>query len=242
MIPRRITGRAAVVVGAVLVLLGGGAAIAATASSPVSSGVIDGCYTNAEVNGSHVIVLQDAGTGCPKGTTAVSWNEQGAAGATGPQGPAGATGATGAQGPAGPAGPAGSVAIDSGVLQVSFEGGVYACSVSNVSGPDTNSITTTALNIGCEVTGLPSNYAYAITPEGTDSPTLGTSTDIVTECSSCGANQPITAEDFFVPLLVGYNVNGTFLDSNSYTEPDGTVLSLTNVNVFGNYYFIAYSV
>lgn len=83
-------------------------AYAAAAGSPVDgSGVIHGCWTNAAINGSHVFVLQDAGTSCPKGTTAISWNQQGPAGATGPQGPAGPTGAAGPQGPAGPAGPAG---------------------------------------------------------------------------------------------------------------------------------------
>ena len=35
---------------------------------------------NAELNGSHVFVLQDAGTSCPKGTTAISWNAQGPTG------------------------------------------------------------------------------------------------------------------------------------------------------------------
>jgi hypothetical protein len=96
------------------VLVGTGAAIALVAGSttayaaiagPVdSSGVIHGCYTDKAINGTHVFVLQDAGTNCPKGTTAISWNQQGAAG---PAGPAGATGSTGAQGPAGPAGAAG---------------------------------------------------------------------------------------------------------------------------------------
>jgi Collagen triple helix repeat (20 copies) len=108
--------------GLAAVLVAGGGTALATATGPVSGGVITGCYTNAEVNGSHAFVLQDSGTACPKGTSAVSWNEQGAAGpagAAGPQGPAGpagpagATGATGAQGPAGatgaigPQGPAG---------------------------------------------------------------------------------------------------------------------------------------
>src|SRR5580704_6374466 len=83
--------------GAIALTVGGGTAYATIAASPVSSGVITGCYTNAEVNGSHVFVLQDAGTSCPKGTTAVSWNQTGSAGATG---------ATGATGPAGPMGPA----------------------------------------------------------------------------------------------------------------------------------------
>jgi Collagen triple helix repeat (20 copies) len=91
--------------GAGLALVAGGtAAGAAIAASPVSSsGVINGCYTTQAVNGSHVFVLQDAGTSCPKGTTAISWNQ------TGPQGPAGPTGPTGATGPAGPAGPVGAV-------------------------------------------------------------------------------------------------------------------------------------
>ena len=96
---------------ALALVAGGTAAGAAIASGPVSSsGVIDGCYTNAEVNGSHVFVLQDQGTACPKGTTAVSWNQTGPVGptgATGPTGPAGPAGATGPAGPAGPAGPTG---------------------------------------------------------------------------------------------------------------------------------------
>jgi Collagen triple helix repeat (20 copies) len=112
-----ITGHKAIatIAGATLagaLAMGGGAAYAAVASSgPVSStGVVTACYTNAEVNGSHVVVLQDAGTTCPKGTTAVSWDQTGPAGAAGPAGPAGpvgAAGATGATGPAGPIGPAG---------------------------------------------------------------------------------------------------------------------------------------
>jgi hypothetical protein len=111
--------RKALITGAVSVALvaGGTAAGAAIASGPVdSSGVIHGCWTNAEINGTHVFVLQDAGTNCPKGTTAISWNQtgpQGAAGPAGAQGPAGPPGPTGAPGPAGPigntgpAGPAG---------------------------------------------------------------------------------------------------------------------------------------
>lgn len=118
--------------GAGLVLLAGGTtAGAAIAAGPVDgSGVIHGCWTNTAINGSHVFVLQDAGTTCPKGTTAISWNQQGPAGpagpvgpagAIGPQGPAGAPGPqgpkgdTGAQGPAGPAGatgPAGPAGAD----------------------------------------------------------------------------------------------------------------------------------
>ncbi len=95
--------RAVMIGAAALAVAGGGTAAAATiANGPVdSSGAIHGCWTNAELGGSHVFVLQDAGTACPKATTAISWNQ------TGPQGPAGATGATGPQGPQGPQGPAG---------------------------------------------------------------------------------------------------------------------------------------
>jgi hypothetical protein len=85
--------------GTIAATIGGSTAYAAVAAGPVSSGgVVSGCYTNAEISGSHALVLQNQGTTCPRGTTAVSWNEQG---------PAGATGATGAQGDAGPQGPAG---------------------------------------------------------------------------------------------------------------------------------------
>ncbi len=61
---------------------GTGAATAAIMSSrtPVdSSGVIHGCYTNTAANGSHAFRLQDAGTSCRKGTTAIAWNQQGPA-------------------------------------------------------------------------------------------------------------------------------------------------------------------
>jgi hypothetical protein len=105
-----ITRRMAVVgAGAAAVLMAGGVAGAAVmASGPVDgNGVIHGCYTNAEVNGSHVFVLQDASATCPKGTTAVSWNEQGQPGAAGPAGAVGPSGAVGATGPAGAQGPQG---------------------------------------------------------------------------------------------------------------------------------------
>jgi hypothetical protein len=103
--------------GAIVLAVGGGTAYAATAGGPVDSrGVVHGCYTTQALNGSHVFVLQDAGTNCPKGTTVVSWNETGPAGAAGatgatgpagPTGPAGATGATGLTGAIGPQGPIG---------------------------------------------------------------------------------------------------------------------------------------
>ena len=90
--PRLRPTRTILIAGAVTLLLGAGTAVAAAAvmssPSPVSSsGVIDACWTNAEVNGSHIIVLQDQGTSCPKGTTPISWNETGPIGPAGPAGP-----------------------------------------------------------------------------------------------------------------------------------------------------------
>jgi hypothetical protein len=114
----RLTTKSMVIAGgAALVLLAGGtAAGAAIASGPVDgSGVIHGCWTNTAINGSHAFILQDAGTACPNGTTAISWNQTGPqgpagpAGATGPAGPKGDAGPVGAPGPTGPAGPAGPV-------------------------------------------------------------------------------------------------------------------------------------
>ena len=85
--------------GAALALVAAGTAAGAAIAGPVDgSGVIDGCWTNGAVNGTHVFVLQDAGTNCPKGTTAISWNQQG------PAGPAGAAGNTVLNG-GGPPGP-----------------------------------------------------------------------------------------------------------------------------------------
>ena len=99
------------IAGATTLLVGGGGGIAAYATvlNPVSSsGVIYGCYTNAEVNGSHALVLQDTGTSCPKGTTAISWSQTGPSGASGSPGPAGPSGPTGVPGPSGASGPPGS--------------------------------------------------------------------------------------------------------------------------------------
>lgn len=79
-------------------LVGGGTAAAATlASTPIDgSGVIHGCYTKTATNGgSHTFVLRNAGTTCPSGTTAISWNKAGPAGPQGPQGLQGPQGSPG---------------------------------------------------------------------------------------------------------------------------------------------------
>jgi hypothetical protein len=95
--------------GAGLVLLAvGTTAGAAIAGGPIDgSGVIYGCFTTKALNGSHALVLQDVGTTCPSGTTAIQWNQQGPQGPAGPAGAAGPKGDTGAQGPAGPQGATG---------------------------------------------------------------------------------------------------------------------------------------
>ena len=83
---------------AIALVAGGSAAVAATmaASSPVnSSGTISACYnTKATKAGAFAVALQDTGTACPGGTTAISWNQ------TGPIGPAGPAGGVGPTGPA----------------------------------------------------------------------------------------------------------------------------------------------
>ncbi len=92
--------RTIVAAGAATLLLAAGTTVAAAAvlsdPSPVSgSGVIDGCWTSAAIDGSHILVLQNQGTTCPRGTTPISWNESGP---PGPPGPAGTPGANGSPG------------------------------------------------------------------------------------------------------------------------------------------------
>jgi hypothetical protein len=93
-----------------VVAVGGGTAYAAVSSSVVgSSGVIHGCVSNRAVRGTHVLLVHDTTSNCPRGTTELDWNQRGAAGPAGPAGAKGDTGATGATGPAGAAGAAGAV-------------------------------------------------------------------------------------------------------------------------------------
>ena len=101
----RVRGILAVTGICVVAAAGGGTAYAAVSSSIVdSSGVIHGCVSNADVRGTHVLLVHDTTRNCPRGTTELDWNQRGAAG---PAGPKGDTGATGPAGPAGPAGPKG---------------------------------------------------------------------------------------------------------------------------------------
>jgi hypothetical protein len=64
--------------GAVVALVAGSTAAYAVATGPISSsGVIHGCYYPANAGGSHKLVLQNVGTSCPTGTTAIKWNQKG---------------------------------------------------------------------------------------------------------------------------------------------------------------------
>jgi hypothetical protein len=102
------TSRIVITGAAVLALVAGGTAAAAAVAGPIdSAGVIHGCYYPATTSGSHKVVLQDTGTNCPSGTTAIKWNQKGPAGPTGPQGPQGPQGPKGDPGPQGPPGPSG---------------------------------------------------------------------------------------------------------------------------------------
>jgi len=86
--------------GAALALVAGSTAAYAAINSPISNGVIHGCYYPA-TGGSHKVVLQDVGTRCPSGTTPIKWNQTGPQGLQGLQGVPGQPGATGPQGPSG---------------------------------------------------------------------------------------------------------------------------------------------
>lgn len=85
--------------GAAIAVVAGGTAAYAVTYSPISSGVIHGCYGPANSAGSHKLVLQETTKACPAGTTAIKWNQKGPAGPQGPQGPQGAQGAQGPRGP-----------------------------------------------------------------------------------------------------------------------------------------------
>jgi hypothetical protein len=119
---------------ALALVAGGTAAGAAIASGPVdSSGVVHGCYTTNAIKGSHFFVLQDAGTSCPRGATAIMWNQQGA---QGPQGSPGPQGVAGPQGPAGTSGWSGQVQF----TENSTATGIASAEILSQAGPSTLSV------------------------------------------------------------------------------------------------------
>jgi hypothetical protein len=114
--------RVVLIAGATTVLMvGGGVAGAAIASGPVASGVIHACYiTKASSSGGHAIAVENSGKSCPRGTTALTWNQIGPKGATGPKGTIGLKGDTGPKGDIGPTGPPGSNAVYGRIIGVDF--------------------------------------------------------------------------------------------------------------------------
>ena len=108
----------------VLVVVIGGVAAGvayATGAIPGSDGVIHGCYDS----GGNVKVAATAT--CPKGYTALPWNQTGPAGATGAAGPAGATGPAGPQGDTGAPGPSGVPTVGQFTPSQIIEGAILTC-------------------------------------------------------------------------------------------------------------------
>lgn len=209
-----------VAAGIAVALFGGGAAAGATivASSPVSSGVIYGCYSNADVNGSHVFVLQDAGTTCPKGTTAISFNQTGSAGSPGPSGPPGPAGAAGSAGPPGspgpagspgqagspgPAGPPGTVSSLDGLIGIPCDNGAGTTQVSYGSGG--------TVTITCAIASSSTSPSPSPSPTPTPTPTPSPSSTLTPTGEPSCANA--------MSLYTGE------------LEPDQTANALTQVNV-----------
>ncbi|HTA03055.1 MAG TPA: hypothetical protein VK802_21930 [Streptosporangiaceae bacterium] len=233
---RMISKRAGIISGLVaLALTGAGVAGAAIASSgPVSSGVISGCYTNQALNGSHVFVLQDAGTACPKGTTAISWNQTGPAGAAGPAGPAGAIGA------AGPAGPPGASMVTSVAVPTTSpctngdtdvdltDGEVYTCTASAWT-DSTQSIQGPAGATGATGATGPPGPAGAAGPQGPPGSVSGLDAMIGSPCDQ-GTAQAGTLKVTYAPQSDGTDsiswlcaqTNPVYALNLTITEPHAT--------------------
>jgi hypothetical protein len=167
------------VAAALALVAGGTAAGAAIASGPVdSSGVVHGCYTTNAIKGSHFFVLQDAGTNCPRDTTAIMWNQQGR------QGPQGSAGSQGPQGVAGPQGPAGTSGW-SGQVQFTLKYGnndIDSVEIVSQAGPSTLSVKPDPNNDDAIIfTGdnLPTKMFPIVIPAGND--TTGSSADLIYE-------------------------------------------------------------
>jgi hypothetical protein len=150
----------AISMGAALLIGGGSAAFAMITAGPVSGGVIYGCYKTAATEGSHTLVLQNTGTRCPAGDTAIKWNQQGPAGPQGPKGATGATGPAGPQGPAGQTGPTGpqGPAGPQGATGAQGPAGAPGTGATVTSLPPGN---TNCANGGASVTDGSGNTAYA---------------------------------------------------------------------------------
>jgi hypothetical protein len=192
---------------ALALVAGGTAAGAAIASGPVdSSGVVHGCYTTNAIKGSHVFVLQDAGTSCPRGTTAVMWNQQGT---QGPQGSPGPQGIAGPQGPAGTSGWSGQVQFTASPTgdgissaEILSQAGPSILSVKADTGPDSPGIIFTGNNLPTNMFPIAITSGNSTTGDSAGPVYVGWDTvaDTSFEIKIDGANSPgIYIFNYFLP-------------------------------------------
>jgi hypothetical protein len=71
-----------------VIALSGSAVYAVSSAVANSSAIIHGCVGKTARNGTRDLLIRETGRSCPKGTTALNWNQQGPAGSStaGPQG------------------------------------------------------------------------------------------------------------------------------------------------------------
>jgi hypothetical protein len=214
--------RKVIIAGAATLVLTAGASVATAAvmsSGPVdSSGVIHGCWSDKAINGSHVLVLQDAGTSCPNGTTAISWNQSGPQGPAGPPGPQGATGPAGPSGPPGPTGPPGSSApVDIGTVTLNLDWsnlGSSTCTLSNLSGPSQSSLT-----VAPSIQNTPGIYGCLVSGFDSSTPTVFLTTTRWLKNPS-GTNGPQEfPSGWSIALEAGQSPGSVLIGSNSYGNP-----------------------
>lgn len=223
---------------ALTLLAGGSVAGAAVGGGPIDgSGVIHGCYRTKGRDGSYAIRLQDAGTGCPPGYTAISWNQQGAPGPTGPAGSGAAVrslspgdaicadggaaitdgngntayACNGAPGATGPQGPAGTANMDYGVVQVTSTVQQTTCSFDGEGGPD--SLTVYAAYQAstelwtCEIAGLPSGAVPMVTFLAPDAAASAGHAEV----------QFSPGQNLYVPISIPSIVNGVGSTAHEFT-------------------------
>jgi Pentapeptide repeats (8 copies) len=217
---------------AVGLLAGGTAAGATIDAGPVDSGgVIHGCWTNAELGGSHVFLLQNAGTPCPKGTSSIAWNQTGPQGSAGPQGPAGATGSPGAGATVAAVAPGNSNCLNGGASVSDGTGNnAFVCNGANgtngTNGTDGRTMLSGATPPTTSAGGSPGDFYLDTTTEtlygpltSSGWPTTGTSLigpagpsgGAGPDCSSPGVGANLVGCDFTGKSLAGDDLNGADL-------------------------------
>lgn len=223
-----------------VLVIGGGAALAATSGPESPAGVITGCYGNADVHGSHALILQDGGTSCPKGTTAISWNEQGPAGSNGTDG----TSVVTSQGaPSTPCTP-GDVDVELVSGGGSGNGDVLTCNSSGTEWSETGNIQGPQGNSGAQGASGGA-FTWTFTCDGTDTeptctatstdsiPTGGVVTPVGISVVGCGSASVNILDEQGVNLVYNNSLEGPDSDAGGaplwYTvdDPCGTSVIVT---------------